>query len=154
MTGDAGGCQGRFCEALHHQRGAQHGDPVSWLGMGGQHSGIGIRRPGHDDQIVSQAQGFGLVWCDRSQDAAAATDVGQCLLPGLCGKAGWPAVGDEIPAQSEIVAFFPPAPVVQQPSADPVRLMTQQDLVAVSGYEPKCSRQAAAAALRKVSRAH
>lgn len=107
MAGDARGVEGLLGEALHHQRCAQHGDPIFGPRIGGEHGGIGIRCSGNDDQIVRQAQGLGLLRCDRPENAAAGTDLRQCLPPGLFGKTGWPAVRDQIPTQTQVVAFFP-----------------------------------------------
>ena len=66
--------------------------------------------------------------------------------PGLIGDAALPGGLLKVPTKLEVVALFAPLPVLQEPTADPVGLMSQAINVAMVVQQLQGSRQAAAAA--------
>ena len=146
MPRDAGSLDRYWRESLHHQSGAQHGDPVVVAGVRGQHRRVGIGCTGHHEQILWHAKIPGLIDCDASQHGTAWLHLRQGRTPGLISDAALPGGLLKVPSKLEVVALFAPLPVLQEPTADPVGLMSQAINVAMVVQQLQGSRQAAAAA--------
>ena len=63
---------------------------------------------------------------DAPQHGSAGTHRGESGCPALLVDDTGPCVLLQIPAEAQIVPFFPPAPVLQEPAVDPVGLVPQQ----------------------------
>ena len=135
MTADAWPLQGLGHKLFQDQGGAQYRDAVPFLGVGSKNTRVGVRAACHHQTFPVQACLQSHQFRNPAGAGAAGDDLGQRSGPRLLADAAAPAVFDQIPAQSEIVAFLTPAPVPQQPAHQPVRLMTQSKS-RVAPWEP------------------
>ena len=126
LAADAGSLNRRRAELLEHQRGAQHRDSITGLRIRRQYGGTRIGAPRHHQAGFRQAQLCGHRWGQMAQRCSRRPQIWQGPTPGLVGDCSQPAPFRLIPAQAEIVGLLAPAPIRQQPTAEPIGLMPQQ----------------------------